>query len=39
MGPHETGNFFKAKDIDNKTNLQPTDWEKNFTKRTNTQNI
>jgi hypothetical protein len=26
--------FFKAKDIDNKTNRQPTDWEKIFTNPT-----
>ena len=30
---------FKAKDIDNKTNQQPTDWEKNFTNPTSNRGI
>jgi hypothetical protein len=31
MGPHETTNFYKAKDTVNKTKRLPTDWERNFT--------
>jgi hypothetical protein len=31
MGPHETENWCKAKDIVNKTKHQPTEWEKIFT--------
>jgi hypothetical protein len=31
MGPHETENFFKAKDSVNSTKWLPTYWEKVFT--------
>jgi len=39
MGPHETQSSYKAKDIVNKTNRHPTDWDKVFTNPTSNKGL
>jgi hypothetical protein len=39
MGPHEMQSFCKAKDTANKTNWQPTDWERIFTNTTSDRGL
>jgi hypothetical protein len=39
MGPLETENIRKAKDIINRTKQQPTDWEKVFTNPTSDRGL
>jgi hypothetical protein len=39
MGPHETGSVCKTLSIVNKTNWQPTDWEKIFTNPTSDRGL
>ena len=39
MRPHGTGKFCKVKDIVDKTNWQPSDWEKIFIKPTSNRGL
>jgi hypothetical protein len=39
MGPHKIAGLLKAKDTDNRTKYQPTDWEKIFTNPTSDRGL